>query len=112
MKQVVEKRKDIAFYLLMYAPAHPAAREALQYTLCGKTNSERLERFEIAAKKGKIPKAECDKSSVIDSIANFARAHMINGTPGLFMQNGTAVKGSVKTMDDLINRIDADTKKK
>ena len=111
MKQVVKERKDIAFYLLMYAPAHPSAREALQYTLCGKDNSERLARFEEATKKGTIPKAECDKSSVIDGIATFARDHMINGTPGIFLENGKGIRGGVDK-DELIKQIEADQKKK
>lgn len=109
MKQIVEERKDIAFHLIMFPAAHPQAREAIDYALCAKTNEERLKRFETAMDQKPTPKPEC-KTDTVDRNTAFAREHMINGTPGIFLPDGSKIAGFLEK-EQLLEAIDAATKK-
>jgi len=110
MKQIIEERKDIAFYLIMYPAAHPQAKDAIDYALCAKTNKERLERFEKSFDKKPTPKAECDKSVVPDNM-EFGRKYRISGTPTMFLQDGSRLGGAVEK-DELLKAIDLSSEKK
>jgi len=105
MKQVVEERKDIAFYLLMYPAAHPQAKDAIDYAMCAKTNKERLERFEKSFDKKPTPKAECE-TDVVERYMAFGKTIMVSGTPTMFLQDGSRLGGALQK-EELLKAIDA-----
>jgi len=110
MKQIVQERKDIAFYLIMFPAAHPQARAAIDYALCAKDNKTRLERFEKSFDKQPTPKAECE-TDVVDRNMEYGRSIRVSGTPTTFLEDGTRLGGAVEKAD-LLNAIDAAAKKK
>lgn len=94
MKQILKDRKDIAFNLVLYAPAHPQAKPSMQYALCGKDNAEKLARFEGSFDKKPTPEAEC-QSGTLDANASYASANGIKGTPHIVLPDGTRLRGFV-----------------
>ncbi len=108
MKQILKERDDIAFNLILYAPAHPQAKPAMQYALCGKDNAEKLTRFETTFDKKPTPKAECINEVLIKN-SLFAKAHDIKGTPHVVLPDGSRLRGFVEK-EVLLKLIDLSVK--
>jgi len=104
---VVEKRKDIAFYIKMYPiKSHPGAYEKAKGIVCKGTLQALDEVFE-----GKpAPKGDCPSKEVDNNIALAAKIG-ITGTPAMVLPNGILKTGYLQA-DDLIKAIDEAGKKK
>jgi thiol:disulfide interchange protein DsbC len=103
MKQILEKRKDIAFYIKLFPlPMHKEAYGKSKAIVCDKNP---LALLEAAFERKEIPKADCEKAKVIDE--NIALAGMlgITGTPAIILPDGVIVPGAVEA-DALIQMID------
>ena len=89
MKKVIEKRKDIAFYIKMLPlKIHPEAYEKAKAIVCEKS----LTLLENAFEKKQLPKPKCE-TSVIDENLKLGAEIGITGTPALIMQDGRLVPG-------------------
>lgn len=101
MKKVLEKRKDIAFYIILYPlPFHKDAYEKSKAIICEKS----LAMLEDAFEKKDIPKAKC-QTTVIDDNIKLAQKYGINGTPAIILPNGLLLSG-YREADELISLID------
>jgi len=101
MKKVLEKRKDIAFYILLYPlPMHADSARIAKAIQCKKSLSLLDEAFE----KKKIPDPTCETSAIDDNI-KLGQKLGINGTPALIFPDGANVAGAM-TADDIIKKID------
>ncbi|MHB8844430.1 MAG: DsbC family protein [Nitrospirota bacterium] len=101
MKQVIEKRKDIAFYLILYPlPMHKDAYKKAQAVLCEKSPALLDDAFT-----GKmVPEPKCGSEQVEKNIA-LAKELDINGTPTLVREDGTMISAAMPA-DKLIEWID------
>ena len=101
MKQVIEKRKDIAFYMILYPlPMHKDAYKKAQAVLCKKSQALLDDAFS-----GKpVPEPACGKEQVEKNLA-LARELDINGTPTLIREDGTMLSAFLPA-DKLIEWID------
>jgi thiol:disulfide interchange protein DsbC len=105
MKKVVEKRKDIAFFIKLYPlPFHKGASEKAKTIVCEKS----MALLEDAFAKKPLPEAKCN-TTVIDDNIKLAEKLGIRGTPALILPNGIVVPG-YKDADALINLIDKSVK--
>ena len=101
MKKVVEKRKDISFYIKMYPlPMHKGAYEKSKAIVCEKS----LKMLEDAFAKKNIPEAKCDGKAV-DETLKLAEKLGIKGTPAIVLPNGVINPG-YKEADALIATIE------
>jgi thiol:disulfide interchange protein DsbC len=101
MKKVLEKRKDIAFYILLYPlPMHKDAARIAKAIQCKKS----LALLEEAFEKKKIPDPTCETSAIDDNI-KLGQKLGINGTPALIFPDGSNVPGAMAA-DDIIKKID------
>lgn len=101
MKKVVEKRKDISFFIKMYPlPMHKDAHEKSKAIVCEKS----LQLLEDAFAKKEIPKAKCDGKAVDENI-KLAEKLGIRGTPAIILPNGIINPG-YKEADALISAIE------
>lgn len=101
MKKVIEKRKDIAFYIKMYPlPMHKDAYEKSKAIVC--ENS--LSLLEAAFEKKELPKPKCE-STVVDDNIKLAQKLGISGTPGMIFPDGVIVPGYMEA-EALIKLID------
>jgi thiol:disulfide interchange protein DsbC len=101
MKKVIEKRKDIAFFIVMYPlPMHKGSYEKAKAIVCEKSLSLLNDAFE-----GKpLPAPKCETTAIDDNI-KLAETLGIRGTPAIILQNGAIVPG-YKEADALISLID------
>lgn len=89
LKQVVEERKDIAFYLKLFPLRfHKEAYWKSQTIFC----SGSLQYLEDNFAKRPIPRPDCE-TDVIDRNIELGRSLGITGTPTLIMPDGLMVKG-------------------
>jgi len=101
MKQVIEKRKDIAFYLILYPlPMHKDAYKKSQAVLCEKSSALLDDAFSGKA----MPEPACGKEQVEKNLA-LGKNLEINGTPTLIREDGTMVSAFLPA-DKLIEWID------
>lgn len=101
MKKVVEKRKDIAFFIKMYPlPMHKGAYEKAKAIVCEKS----LSLLEDAFAKKPLPAPKC-VTSAIDENLKLAEKLGIRGTPAIILPNGSIIPG-YKDADSLISLID------
>ena len=101
MKKVVEKRKDIAFYILLYPlPMHKDSARISKAIQCKKSLSLLDEAFE----KKKIPDPTCESTAIDDNI-KLGQKLGINGTPALILPDGVLVSG-YRDADALIDLVD------
>jgi thiol:disulfide interchange protein DsbC len=101
MKKVLEKRKDIAFLVMMYPlPMHKDAYKKSKSVVCEKS----LSLLDDAFSKKPVPEPTCE-TTAIDDIINLAKKLGITGTPALILPNGNLVPG-YKDADSLISLID------
>ncbi len=95
LKQVLSKRRDVAFYIMMNPlPIHPAAFDKSRAILCKKSIKALND-----AMLGKEPgPPECDWSEkIVRRHMNTASKLGINGTPALIMPDGRLVYGAVSS---------------
>jgi len=103
IKTILEKRKDIAFYIKMYPLAiHPEAKETSKAILCSKEPAKLLDDA-FAGKK--LPKAECDSSEIVEDNIKLATELEIRGTPALILPDGRLFPGYAPA-DVLLGLID------
>jgi thiol:disulfide interchange protein DsbC len=89
MKKVIEKRKDIAFYIKMFPlQMHPGAYEKAKAIVCEKS----LALLEDAFEKKEIPKPTCE-TQVIDENIKLAEKLGISGAPTLILPDGRVISG-------------------
>lgn len=101
IKKIIEKRKDVAFYVKMYPLAmHPEAYEKSKAIVCSK--SAKLLDDAFAGKK--LPKADCDTKEIDDNIKLAAELE-IRGTPALIFPDGRIFPGYA-TADVLLGILD------
>ncbi|HDH53068.1 MAG TPA: hypothetical protein ENH24_01120 [Nitrospirae bacterium] len=102
MKKIVEKRKDIAFYLKMYplTSIHPDAYNKSKTIVCEKS----LKLLEDAYEKKPIPAPTCT-TDAIDKNIELAKKLGIRGTPAIILPDGRLLSGNQKA-EDLIKLIE------
>jgi thiol:disulfide interchange protein DsbC len=106
MKKVVEKRKDIAFYIKLYPlPMHPGAVDKSKAIVCRKS----LELLEQAFEGKQLPKPDCPAPEVEKNVV-LAQSLGITGTPTMILPDGRIVSGS-RPADELIKMIEEAGKK-
>ncbi|MBI5587858.1 MAG: DsbC family protein [Deltaproteobacteria bacterium] len=89
IKKIIEKRKDVAFYVKMYPLAiHPDAYEKSKAIVCSKSGKLLDDAF--AGKK--LPKADCDTKE-LDNNIKLAEELEIHGTPALIFPDGRLFPG-------------------
>ncbi|HTZ18926.1 MAG TPA: DsbC family protein [Dissulfurispiraceae bacterium] len=100
LKKVVEKRKDIAFFIKLFPlPMHPDAAWKAKTIICKKSLQLLEDNFE-----GKqIPKVDCD-TKVIEENSKIAAESGISGTPALVLPDGRIAPG-FREADALIELI-------
>jgi len=106
MKRIIEKRKDIVFYLKIFPiiQLHPQAYEKSRAILCEKSNEKALKLLEDAYNKKTLPKPSCD-TKVVDENIKLAEKIGINATPTLVFSDGRVVSGAVNA-ENLIQLIE------
>lgn len=101
IKKILEKRKDIAFFIKMYPLAiHPQAYEKSKAIVCAK--SAKL--LDDAFSGKKLPKAECETDE-LDNNIKLAEELGIRGTPAIILPDGRHIRGYVQP-DVLLGLID------
>lgn len=99
-KKVIEKRKDIAFFIKLFPlPMHKDAYWKAKTILCKKS----LQLFEDNFAGKQIPKVECDAKALEDN-SKLAGELGISGVPALILPDGRIVPGYRET-DALIELI-------
>ncbi|MBI5199080.1 MAG: thioredoxin fold domain-containing protein [Nitrospirae bacterium] len=103
MKKVIEKRKDIAFYIKLYplVRIHPSAYEKSKTILCEKS----LKLLEDAYEGKQLPKPTCEAKEIDENI-KLAAELGISGTPTIIMPNGKVFIGLL-TAERLTGLIDS-----
>jgi thiol:disulfide interchange protein DsbC len=99
MKKIVEERKDIAFYLKVYARPNTPDYEKAKAILCEKS----LTLLESAYEKVPIPPAKC-QTTLVDDNMRLAQKLGVNGLPGIIFPDGRLTTGwkDAKTLINLI----------
>jgi thiol:disulfide interchange protein DsbC len=101
MKKVIEKRKDIAFYIKMYPlPFHKGSYDKAKAIVCAKS----LSLLEDAFEKKPLPNPKCE-THVLDENLKLAQKLGLGGTPAIILPNGSVIPG-YKDADSLISLID------
>jgi len=97
MKKVIEKRKDIAFFIKMYPlPMHKGAYDEAKAIVCEKS----LTLLDDAFAKKPLPAPKCDTKAIDDNI-KLAEKLGIRGTPAIILPDGIIVPG-YKDADSII----------
>jgi thiol:disulfide interchange protein DsbC len=92
MKKVVEKRKDIVFFIKMFPlKIHPGAYEKAKAIVCEKS----LTLLDDAFEKKELPKPKCE-TSVIDENIKLGEELGITGAPALITPDGRVMPGYKK----------------
>lgn len=101
MKKVLEMRKDVAFYMILYPlPMHKDAYKKVQAVLCEKSQHLLNEAFEGKA----LPEPRCSNEAVEKSKALVQKLGF-SSTPTLIRQDGTVLSG-FRSADQLSAWID------
>ncbi len=101
MKKVLEKRKDIVFFIKLFPlPMHPDAARKSKTIMC--ENSLAL--LDDAFAKKKIEDPKCD-TKVIDENIKLGEKLGINGTPNIIFANGKQIPGAIDA-DKIIEAVD------
>jgi thiol:disulfide interchange protein DsbC len=104
LKKVIEKRKDIAFYIKMFPlKMHPDAYGKSQTIVCEKS----LDLLDDAFAKKSIPEPSCD-TNVVDETIELAGTLGITGTPALILPSGI-INSGYRDADALIALIDQES---
>jgi len=101
MKKVIEKRKDIAFYIMLFPlPMHKEAYAKAKAIACEKS----LALLEDAFERKTLPAPKCE-TSVIDDNISLGKKLGISGTPAIIMPDGRLLPGYLEA-DALIQQIE------
>lgn len=102
MKEIVKKRKDIAFYLKLFplVKIHPQSYEKSKAVQC--TNSIKL--LDDAFEGREVPKAGCE-TKVLDENIKLAEKLGIIGTPAIILPDGRLIPGYMDAQN-LLKMID------
>lgn len=109
MKQITEKRNDVAFYLKMFplTRIHPNSYKKSKAIYCAKkkSNAEGLALLEDAYAKKELPDPSCE-TDVIDKNIALGQKIGISGTPTLVFQDGRKKSGAMnfETLNQLIDQ--------
>ena len=103
MKEIVSKRKDIAFYIKLFpiVQLHPKAYDKAKAIVCEKS----LKLLDDAFTGKEVPPPTCETDQ-IDKNIKLAASLGIRGTPTLIFKNGQVVPGFLPT-DRLIKFVDS-----
>jgi len=106
IKQVLEQRKDIVFYLKMFplVQLHPQAYKKATAIACEKSNEKAIKLLEDAFAKKALPEPSC-KTKIVDDNTALANKLGISGLPTLIFEDGRVVSGALSA-EDLIKAID------
>ncbi len=106
MKQIIENRKDIVFYLKIFPiiQLHPQAYQKSKAIVCEKSNEKAIKLLEDAYNKKTLPKPSCI-TTVVDENINLAKRLGINATPTIILDDGRIVSGAKKA-EELIKLIE------
>jgi thiol:disulfide interchange protein DsbC len=100
MKKVLEKRKDIAFYIKLFPlPMHKDAARKAKAIICEKSLALLDDAFEHKT----IPDPKCETDQVDENI-KLAQKLGINGTPTMIFPDGSLVSGALDA-DSIINQV-------
>ncbi len=100
MKKVIEKKKEIAFYIKMFPlKMHPGAYEKAKAIVCEKS----LTLLDDAFEKKPLPKPSCE-TTVVDENVKLGEKLGISGAPTLIMPDGRLIPG-YKEADALIELV-------
>jgi thiol:disulfide interchange protein DsbC len=92
MKKVIEQRKDIAFFIILFPlKMHPGSYDKAKAIVCEKS----LALLEDAYEKKEIPKPKCE-TSVVDDNIKLGESLGITGTPALIFPDGRLIPGYKK----------------
>lgn len=98
MKQIVQKRPDIVFYIKMLPmrSLHPKAYDKSRSIVCKEPNEAAMALLEEVYDKKTIPApdGDCGKKE-IDANIDLAKKFGITGTPTMIFDDGARVKGSM-----------------
>lgn len=101
IKKIIEKRKDIAFYIKLFPLGiHPEAYDKSKSIVCAGT----AEALDDAFARKEVPPATCETGE-IDANIKLAEELGIRGTPGIILPDGRLVPGYVPE-DALLGLID------
>lgn len=101
MKKIIEKRKDIAFFIKMFPlPMHKGADEKAKAIVCEKS----IALLEDAFANKEIPAPKCT-TSVIDDNIKLASKLGISGTPAIIFPDGRLIPGYLEA-DALIQTLE------
>jgi thiol:disulfide interchange protein DsbC len=101
MKKVIEKRKDIAFYIKLFPlPMHKEAYAKSKAIVCEKS----LSLLEDAFERKTLPAPKCETSAIDDNIS-LAKKLGISGTPAIILPDGRLLPGYLEA-DALIQQIE------
>lgn len=101
MKQVIAKRKDIAFHLLLYPlPMHKEAYPKSQAVLCEKSPALLDDAFSGKA----VSEPKCSNEA-LERVLAMGKELSISGTPTLIREDGTMMSGTLPA-DKLIDWIE------
>ncbi|GBE02213.1 thiol:disulfide interchange protein DsbC precursor [bacterium BMS3Bbin06] len=101
MKQVLEKRDDIVFFIKLFPlKMHKDARRKAMAIQCEKS----IKLLEAAFEKKKIPDPTC-KTDAIDKNIELATKLGITGTPAIILQDGRVLSGAI-TAKQIIEYVD------
>lgn len=100
MKKVLEKRKDIAFYIKLFPlPMHKGSYDKSKAILC----EDSLALLDNAFAGKEIPKPKCETSQVDDNL-KLGQKLGINGTPTMIFPDGSLVSGALDA-DSIISQV-------
>ncbi|MCL4537133.1 MAG: thioredoxin fold domain-containing protein [Nitrospirae bacterium] len=102
MKKVLEKRKDIVFYIKLFPlKMHKDAYWKSKSIVCNKSLNMLEDNFENKP----IPKTDCDTKE-IDNNIKLAESLGITGTPTMIMPDGKIYSGAMPAdkLIEMINR--------
>ncbi len=101
LKKVIEKRKDIVFFIKMFPlPMHKGAYEEAKAIVCDKS----LALLDDAFEKKDLPAAKCTTSAVDENI-KLGNKLGINGTPAIIFPDGRVIPGYMEA-DALIQALE------
>lgn len=101
MKKVLEKRKDISFYIFLFPlPMHKDAYRKSKAIMCEKS----LSLLDDAFEKKQIPDPKCDTVAIDDNI-KLGQKLGVSGTPAMIFPNGILESGA-RDADAIISLVD------
>ncbi len=101
LKKVIEKRKDIVFFIKMFPlPMHKGSYEKAKAIVCEKS----LALLDAAFENKDIPPAKCDTSAVDDNLKLGSKLG-INGTPAIIFPDGR-IQSGVMDADAIIKAVE------